>query len=623
MRKYFITLLFFILSVQMHAQMRDSIVQLNCVQINGYKPTAPDSSVITQKLDTNIIAKLFSSSLAEQLSREGNVFIKTNSPGGVATLSIGGSNASQNSLLWNGLLLNNPMLGLYDYSLIPSFLYSTASIQYGGNGATQGNASVGGSIHVSSAPTAIDGYATELVAGVGSFHTQQLGVASHYGTEGIRISTRAYFQKAKNDYTFQDLYDQKQTQQNAALNQQGFSQDIFFGEEKNNFSIHTWYLKNEYQIPGSMLQTTSAQNQNDEAIRTALTWNKKYQKTNLIWSLGYTNDKIRFVDSLIGLDEKSKSYSVQSDLYLAHRISKHWNNSYRINYNYTEAFTDAYQQKQNIHTLNIILKSSFETEKVYAALSNRSSLYIDELNFLLPALDVKVKIYKNYSAIMDASRVYRNPTLNDRFWQPGGNLNIKTESGWNNSAGIELSTKKETWNYKLQVVYFNTSIDNEILWTPSEGGLYFAQNVNQSKSSGVRAFANLARTWKKSAINFWMNASYGNYLVKQNAASLDYKNKIYTPHEIYKWGMTYNYQKVQFNYYGSYAGYTFVTSDNSSWTDAFLLHDISLSYSMEIKNSMLQFYVGSNNMLDANYQIVKYRPMPGRSYQVGIHFLMK
>ena len=107
-------------------------------------------------------------------------------------------------------------------------------------------------------------------------------------------------------------------------------------------------MKNEYQIPGSILQNSSAQKQSDEATRTALTWNKKYQKTNLIWNLGYTNDKIRFVDSLIGLDEKSKSYSVQSDLYLAHRISKHWNNSYRLNYNYTEAFTDAYQEKQNI-----------------------------------------------------------------------------------------------------------------------------------------------------------------------------------------------------------------------------------------------------------------------------------
>jgi iron complex outermembrane receptor protein len=603
--------------------MRDSIFQLKSVEINGYKPTASEPGVISQKLDTTPITKLFSSSLAEQLGREGNVFIKTNSPGGVATVSIGGSSASQTSLLWNGLLLNNPMLGLYDYSLIPTFLFDQAQVQYGGNGATQGNAAVGGSIQLLSQPKSIDGYATELVAGVGSFHMQQIGVASHYGTEGLQISTRAYFQQAKNDYPFQDLYGQKQTQQNAALNQQGFSQDIFFGEEKNNFSIHTWYLKNEYQIPGSILQNSSAQKQSDEATRTALTWNKKYQKTNLIWNLGYTNDKIRFVDSLIGLDEKSKSYSVQSDLYLAHRISKHWNNSYRLNYYYTEAYTDAYQEKQNIQALNLILKSSFETEKVYAALSNRSSLYIDELNFLLPALDVKVKIYKNFSAIMDASRVYRNPTLNDRFWQPGGNLNIKTERGWNNSAGLEISNKKETWNYKLQAVYFNTSMDNEILWTPSEGGLYFAQNVNQSKSSGVRVFANITRTWKKSAINFWMNASYGNYLVKKNAASLDYKNKIYTPHEIYKWGMTYSYQKLQLNYYGSYAGYTFVTSDNSSWTDAFLLHDISLSYSMEIKNSMLQFYVASKNMLDANYQIVKYRPMPGRSYQVGIHFLMK
>ena len=623
MRKQLLTFVFLFFYVQSHAQMRDSIFQLMPVEIKGYKPTASEPGVITQKLETTPLAKLFSTSLAEQLSREGNVFIKTNSPGGVATVSIGGSSASQTSLLWNGLLLNNPMLGLYDYSMIPTFLFDQAQVQYGGNGATQGNASVGGSIQLLSQPKSIDGYATELVMGVGSFRSQQLGVASHYGIEGIKITTRAYFQQNKNDYPFQDIYGKNRRQQNAALNQQGFSQDIQIGDDKNNLSVHTWYLKNEYQIPGSLLQNKSAQKQNDEAIRTALTWNKQTSKTNLIWNVGYTNDKIRFVDSLIGLDEKSKSFSIQSDIYLSHSIRKNWNNSYRINYNYTEAFTDAYQEKQNIQALNIILKSSFETEKVYLALSNRSSLYIDELNFLLPALDLKFKLYKNVSAIMDASRVYRNPTLNDRFWQPGGNLNIKTESGWNNSAGIEMSCKKEAWNYKLQAVYFNTSMDNEILWTPSEGGLYFAQNVNQSKSKGIRAFANLARTWKKSAINFWMNASYGNYLVKQNSASLDYKNKIYTPHEIYKWGMSYSYQKVQLNYYGSYAGYTFVTSDNSSWTDPFLLHDLSLSYSMEIKNSILQFYVASKNMLDANYQIVKYRAMPGRSYQVGVHFLMK
>jgi outer membrane receptor protein involved in Fe transport len=120
-----------------------------------------------------------------------------------------------------------------------------------------------------------------------------------------------------------------------------------------------------------------------------------------------------------------------------------------------------------------------------------------------------------------------------------------------------------------------------------------------------------------------MNASYGNYLVKQNAASLDYKNKIYTPHEIYKWGMTYSYQKLQLNYYGSYAGYTFVTSDNSSWTDPFLLHDISLSYSTEIKNSTLQFFAGCKNMSDEKYEIVKYRPMPGRSYQAGVRMMLK
>ncbi|MEN9332190.1 MAG: hypothetical protein RLZZ94_1280 [Bacteroidota bacterium] len=609
--------------MQSHAQMRDSIFQLKSVEINGYKPTASEPGVISQKLDTTPITKLFSSSLAEQLSREGNVFIKTNSPGGVATVSIGGSSASQTSLLWNGLLLNNPMLGLYDYSLIPTFLFDQAQVQYGGNGATQGNASVGGSIQLLSQPKSIDGYATELVMGIGSFRSQQLGVASHYGTEGIKITTRAYFQQNKNDYPFQDLYGRTRQQQNAALNQQGFSQDLQIGDAKNNLSVHAWYLKNEYQIPGSLLQSKSAQKQNDEAIRTALTWNKQTSKINLIWNVGYTNDKIRFIDSLIPLDEKSRSSSIQSDFYVEHQSRKNWKSSYRLNYNYTEAFTDAYQQKQTIHTVNLIIKTTYETEKVYASLSKRSSLYNQEYNLLIPSLDVKAKIYKNLSALLDISRLYRNPTLNDLYWQPGGNLNIKTEKGWNHSAGFELSEKKEKWTCQLQAVGFYTLMQNEILWSPSDMGFYFAQNVNESRSKGVRVFAQLTRKGEKSNLSGWINTSYGNYLVKQSSASVEFRNKIYTPHEIYKWGMTYAYKNFQLNYYGSYAGYSFATSDNSSWTNPFLLQDVSLSYLMEIKKSTLQFYAGCKNMSDEKYEIVKYRPMPGRSYQAGVRMVLK
>lgn len=56
---------------------------------------------------------------------------------------------------------------------------------------------------------------------------------------------------------------------------------------------------------------------------------------------------------------------------------------------------------------------------------------------------------------------------------------------------------------------------------------------------------------------------------------------------------------------------------------SFLLQDISLSYSMEIKNSTLQFFAGGKNIADEKYEIVKYRPMPGRSYQAGIRMVLK
>ena len=187
------------------------------------------------------------------------------------------------------------------------------------------------------------------------------------------------------------------------------------------------------------------------------------------------------------------------------------------------------------------------------------------------------------------SRIYRNPTLNDLYWQPGGNPNLKTESGWNQSAGIGVNHQTEKWKYELQSVAFYAEVQNEIIWTPNTTGLYTPQNVNESKTTGVRVFASIKRFWKSSNLNLWMNASYRNYLVKQNSSSMEYQDKIYTPHELYKWGLVYIYKKVQLNYYGSYVGYRFITTDNSSWLNPYLIHDATISYSFEIKNSNLPF----------------------------------
>jgi iron complex outermembrane receptor protein len=47
---------------------------------------------------------------------------------------------------------------------------------------------------------------------------------------------------------------------------------------------------------------------------------------------------------------------------------------------------------------------------------------------------------ENLSARFSFSRNYRVPTLNDRFWQPGGNPDLKPESSWNQEAGRSGAT---------------------------------------------------------------------------------------------------------------------------------------------------------------------------------------
>ena len=162
-------LLFFAIADVVYAQQsNDSIRTLQQINITATRLNESNETSTVQVLDTTI-ARLTTSTLAEQLTREGGLFIKSYGPGSLSTLSLRGSNASQTAVLWNGINICSPMLGLFDLGLIPTFLVDEAIIQYGGSGAEQGSAAIGGAIHLNSKTKEEKGLEVNALTSAGSF----------------------------------------------------------------------------------------------------------------------------------------------------------------------------------------------------------------------------------------------------------------------------------------------------------------------------------------------------------------------------------------------------------------------------------------------------------------------
>lgn len=71
------------------------------------------------------------------------------------------------------------------------------------------------------------------------------------------------------------------------------------------------------------------------------------------------------------------------------------------------------------------------------------------------------------------SRNYRFPTLNDLYFLPGGNPDLKNEQGFSYDAGISFDVGKEKV-YKLSggMNWFDSYIEDWIIWLPTTKGFF-------------------------------------------------------------------------------------------------------------------------------------------------------
>ena len=121
-------------------------------------------------------------------------------------------------------------------------------------------------------------------------------------------------------------------------------------------------------------------------------------------------------------------------------------------------------------------------------------MYGDRWAPLIPAIFTDYVIYNKLNLVAKASisRNYRFPTLNDLYFLPGGNPNLKNESGFTYDAGLSFDFgKSDKFNIKGGVTWFDSRIDNWIIWLPTTKGFFSPRNIKKVHAYGVESNATL------------------------------------------------------------------------------------------------------------------------------------
>ena len=621
---------FVILNHTAYSQQKDSsALQLNEVTIIDNKQQNIQNSKKTINLDTFILKNYQNSSLGELLSQQSTIHIKTYGNGNIASTSIRGGNSSQTAVLWNGLNIQNPRLGMSDLSILPTLVFDNVALEYGGGSALWGSGAMGGSIHLSNKPIFENTFKTNLSVSYGSFGLKKISTGLNLSNSKISSTTKIYYSSATNNYQYKDTTDKKNPVKeikHGEYNQKGVIQELGFKiNTKQSVNIRFWYNNTNRNIP-SYTENVSKQNQADKNLKLNADWNYHRNKLQSTIRFGYFKDILEFNDSI------SKSYNKNYANTLITESDNIYNyNQHQFNFgaNFTSYNSYSYFNDSATATNTLNKLALFAAYKVFL-LNNKLNLSAaarKEFTSLTPIpktgnVGGKYQLNKFFSLKANGSSSYRQPTLDDLYWPKSGNPNLKPEESYEFDGSIVANWLKKNTSLTFEGTYFNRHTRNWIIWLPVAGGANFSpRNINEVYSRGTETNIEWLYVKNNFRSKLIINTAYvlaTNLKSKnENDNSID-RQLIYTPRYTGQCTYILTYKEISILINQTYTGYRFTSTDNTSWLNPYYLCNIRANYSYLHKNTKYNFFGNINNVFNQNYMIVSNRPMPLRNFEVGL-----
>ena len=595
------------------------------VRVNDFSPGQK-----VKVIDSVTLQQYQLQNLASLLSQQEPVFVKSYGFNGLATLSFRGASAAQSEVLWNGVPIQNAALGIADVSSLPVMMTDKVGILYGGSGALLGSGNVGGALLLENeAPFFVkDSNNLSVNMGAGSF-TQFMG-----GFNGSISRNRWYF--SASGYGQYGIDNFRYTAQNGAKalmpNDTMHSGSVMARAaykiaQGNIISLSAWYQQDHRDIPPALFEPYSVQNQADVSLRLLADWERRTDNNTWYVKSSFIQDKVSYNDNEILLHTNNTAYQYYQEigwkkefrqygqLLLFTPLQASWINvadSNKTKLQNRIALVLAYDYKQFNNRLDMALNA--RAEKIIGL----GDTTINS-NIFLPGGDASYQLTNWLIVRANAQRTYREPTLNELYYNPGGNATLKPEQGWSEDAGYTLKAKLNAFSIYHDLSVFNRDIHDWIIWLG--GAIWTPHNIAEVHSRGIETENSIAYTLGKWKFHVSLNTAYvrsttvASYIYNDGSVG---KQIPYTPRYNGQLNAGVTYGKLSVNYIHTYTGYRFITTDESEYLPPYQTGNVQIMYPFMLHEHAIVFSGQCNNIWNEQYQIVSSRPMPGVNWLLGL-----
>jgi len=571
-----------------------------------------------------------SSTLTDLLQENTGIYLKNYGPGMLSTIAFRGTGAEHTALVWNSITINYPVLGLADFAVIPANGFSSVGLLHGSSSTLFGSSAIGGSILLRSKQGFSDNKRIQTQASfeTGSYNRWFGNVNSYYSSKTFFSNTSLQWFSADNDYRFVNEFKLKkpiERQINSAIKQYSLMQDLGFKTgEYSKIVAHAWYNYTDRQIPPTLTSSNTAAMQQDRSLRLLAQWDRQAYNNRFYVNAAYVNDYINYADNYITSPSRMSTSTLQGV------------------YNYTSN-SQALDVKAGVEgqyfTADIKEYNGFKAEwraSVYANVSYapdlrkwlllsagyRQIFVQGHITSAAPTFGLRWRIRPTIIFKVSASRSFRIPTLNERYYIPGGNPSLKPEGGWNYEAGVLYDRGfNNNFNFMAEVTGFAMQVNNWLQWQPTNFGYWEPKNLKQVLSRGAEASITVGYTGKKFEAK--LNTAYAlaiatNQKIYDGQQGIAGKDLIYTPRNVASAGLTLTWYGYSLFTNLQYTGMRYTTTDNAQTVDGYVLLNARASKDIKLKNFTLSIWLQALNLTNNSYFNLPYRPMPLRNYRVGL-----
>ena len=586
-------------------------------------------------LDIKPKESYFSKSLAEQLRRQSSIDTKTYGPAGtVSSVTLRGMSSSHTVFNWNGFNINSLTLGSYDFGRESMPLNGRMSINMSPASSNYGSGTVGGVIAYQSNLNFNQGHSLSYANSFGMNDYRYLKRDSivpnqnhqfvyQFSNKKYSLQTGVLLTDAPNYYVSDSII----LNRDESFQRITAQAELYRKLKKGKVGISYWGgLSNKDLRPSATIP-----NQQDTNHRVVAKLDWQGDKYFFKAMFGYFSDaslyKSEYLNGMTAVDSYIATKSYRGKLSYACVMKKG-----RL-LSLTGLFRDDIAQVQNYggeireNQANLIARYNFEWKGFKVLPVLRFEYYENFKEQVVKSISL-LKKHKNLKLRLNLEDKFRIPTLNDRYWQNSGVIDLNPEKGYGSDLNASWYKDFDKSCWLINVSLYHIVLDNWIQWVPGEGAFWSPVSYQKVWSRGITTDLKYGKTVNNVLVELSSQASFAKSEIIENYQGNDAligKQLVYTPKYRANANLDLSFKKWKINLGGDYTSRRETTSDNIEvWSldPVFIVHG-QISINKSFKKINLTSFLNVENVLNKDFVWVRGFPMPGRFTQLGIKINFK